>query len=220
MFCSMVRIADFLRAIDALGLSLKNVLIWLKSNMVLTFGEFCPQYEPIIYAGKTDTIRRNPNKGMSNVLFCHNRKMRTEFNIPWYHPTSKPIKLLRDLLDATTIVGDLICDAFAGTGSTLIACHRTGRRFAGVELSERYCIAACMRYRYETAKQIPVYELIGDRQIELSDAYLKAEFEHITGAPEGEPQNNNAESNTTLGVGEAISSLNSASRRPCQLTLC
>ena len=69
-------------------------------------------------------------------------------------------------------------DPFAGTGSSLVACHRTGRKWLGIELEPRYCLATCLRFRYETANQIPVYEILpnGDR-LELGDAELKARFD-------------------------------------------
>jgi DNA modification methylase len=42
---------------------------------------------------------------------------------------------------------DLILDPFAGSGSTLIACHELGRRCAAVELDPRYCDVIRRRFR-------------------------------------------------------------------------
>ena len=156
---------------------LKSVLIWLKDNISLNFSEFCFRSEPIIYAGNTSNLRRNKNRGQSNLFYCAVPRDGRRTTASWYHPTSKPIKLLRDLLDATTIVGDVIIDPFAGTGSSLVACHRTGRKWLGVELEPKYCIATLMRYRYETANHMPVYEIIDGQRRELSDADLDAEIQ-------------------------------------------
>ena len=177
MFYAHNRSLENFTAVHQLNLPLKSVLTWLKNNITLNFCEFRPRTEPIIYAGYTCALRRNKNRNQSDLLYCASPSGSKRTHTAWYHPTSKPIKLLRDLLDATTIVGDVIIDPFAGTGSSLVACHRTGRKWLGVELEPKYCIATLMRYRYETAKQMPVYEIIDGQRRELSDADLDAEIQ-------------------------------------------
>jgi len=54
------------------------------------------------------------------------------------HPTEKPVALLTSLITSVTKPGDLILDPFAGSGSTLVAAKKTGRRFIGVELNDEY----------------------------------------------------------------------------------
>ena len=54
------------------------------------------------------------------------------------HPTEKPVGLLANLITSVTKPGDLILDPFAGSGSTLVAAKKTGRRFIGVELDDDY----------------------------------------------------------------------------------
>ncbi len=55
------------------------------------------------------------------------------------HPTVKPVKLVADaILDCSTR-GGIVLDAFAGSGTTLIAAEKTGRRGYGIELDPRYC---------------------------------------------------------------------------------
>lgn len=154
----------------------KNVLVWIKHTLSLGFSEFRGQNEFIVYAGNTDSTHRNKSKGTTTVFFSRTENDCSK-DYPWKHPTMKPIKLLRDLLDATTIVGDVIIDPFAGTGSSLVAAHRTGRKWLGVELDPKYCIATLMRYRYETAKQSPVYEIIDGQRVELSDEELEQQFQ-------------------------------------------
>jgi len=55
-----------------------------------------------------------------------------------WHPTQKPISLLERVIKAHTSEGDIVMDIFSGTGSTMIACKNTGRKFIGTELDEEY----------------------------------------------------------------------------------
>ena len=55
-----------------------------------------------------------------------------------WHPTQKPIELLKRVILANTNEGDTVLDCFSGSGSTMIACDLTNRSFVGCELDEDY----------------------------------------------------------------------------------
>ncbi|MBE8232833.1 MAG: site-specific DNA-methyltransferase [Endozoicomonadaceae bacterium] len=55
-----------------------------------------------------------------------------------YHPTQKPIALLKDIIKTYTNAGDLVVDFFMGSGSTAVACQGTRRRFIGIEKEMKY----------------------------------------------------------------------------------
>ncbi len=63
------------------------------------------------------------------------------------HPTQKPLKLMRALVEDFSDAGELVCDPFAGSGSTAVACVEMGRRFVGWELSPAYHTIAAERIR-------------------------------------------------------------------------
>ena len=63
------------------------------------------------------------------------------------HPTAKPVGLISAQLGNSTRRGDLVLDPFAGSGSTVIASERLGRRCFAVELDPCYCDV--IRRRYE-----------------------------------------------------------------------
>lgn len=54
------------------------------------------------------------------------------------HPTQKPVELLRELILTYSNEGDIVLDNCCGVGSTLIAAKKTGRRFTGFEINEKY----------------------------------------------------------------------------------
>ncbi len=56
-----------------------------------------------------------------------------------FHPTQKPVGLLRTLIEWFSEPGETIADPYAGSGSTLLAAREAGRSAIGVELREDYC---------------------------------------------------------------------------------
>ncbi len=64
-----------------------------------------------------------------------------------YHPTQKPLRLVRRALLASTRVGDLVLDPFCGSGTTGVAAKELGRFFVGAELEEEFCELAARRVR-------------------------------------------------------------------------
>ena len=61
------------------------------------------------------------------------------------HPTQKPLKVLRQLIEWGSREGDLVLDPFMGVGSTGVAAVELGRRFIGIELEPAYVAAAQRR---------------------------------------------------------------------------
>jgi hypothetical protein len=61
------------------------------------------------------------------------------------HTTQKPEPLMRELVRLFTDPGELVIDPFMGSGTTLAACKRLGRRSIGIELDEKYCEIAAKR---------------------------------------------------------------------------
>jgi site-specific DNA-methyltransferase (adenine-specific) len=63
-----------------------------------------------------------------------------------FHPTQKPVALFVWCLLNYSKPGDLIIDPFCGSGTTAIACHKTGRRFLCIDKDEEYIKMAKQRY--------------------------------------------------------------------------
>ncbi len=61
------------------------------------------------------------------------------------HPTEKPVALMRQLIESSTVLGETVLDPFAGSGSTLVAAVIEGRKAIGIEVDEGYCSLAADR---------------------------------------------------------------------------
>lgn len=125
------------------GASIKNVkseVIWDKvyHGMGDTKAAFAPSHENIVFAvkGKYSFPGSRP-KDLVTFPKINSSKM--------VHPTEKPVGLLANLISSVTKPGDLILDPFAGSGSTLVAAKKTGRRFIGIELDDEYFSTAQRR---------------------------------------------------------------------------
>lgn len=71
------------------------------------------------------------------------------------HPTQKPVKLIRYLLEQYTMEGDLVLDPFVGSGTTAVACQQMKRHFLAVELSTEYAQIAQSRLREPKPEDAP-----------------------------------------------------------------
>lgn len=54
------------------------------------------------------------------------------------HPTQKPLKVMRDLIEMCTDPTDLVADPFMGSGSTLVAAKQLGRPYCGCDFNPNY----------------------------------------------------------------------------------
>jgi site-specific DNA-methyltransferase (adenine-specific) len=70
-----------------------------------------------------------------------------------YHPTQKPVPLFVWCLLNYSKPGDLVIDPFCGSGTTALACHKTGRKFLCIDKDEEYIKIAQQRYADLIAQQ-------------------------------------------------------------------
>ena len=118
-----------------------DTIIWHKDRFVLGRADYQRAYEPIWFGWR---------EGVSHH-WCGDRDQDDvwEINRPSdapLHPTMKPLPLMERAIGNSSESGDLVLDLFAGSGSTLIACERTGRRCAAMELDPRYADVILARW--------------------------------------------------------------------------
>jgi DNA modification methylase len=103
-----------------------------------------------IYFATYEISKANRDKGFGSMAARLRRgtvlrSQRAQSGQSKVHPTQKPIDILRQLIESSSIIGETVLDPFMGSGSTLIAAAMEGRRAIGIEIEERYCEHAAKR---------------------------------------------------------------------------
>jgi DNA modification methylase len=95
-----------------------------------------------------------------------------EGNLLALHPTVKPVALVADALLDCSARGDIVLDAFLGSGSTLIAAERIGRICCGIEIDPLYVDTAIRRWQRHTGDHA-IHAVSGNRFDEVASECLE-----------------------------------------------
>ena len=153
-------------ALQSAGAKVKNPIYWIKN------------------VGSKGDLTGDRSNCVEIVLFAHigrhllrGKRTTNAWTIPrpeiLYHPTPKPLELVRRCIQASSAPGDLILDPCLGSGTTAIACALMGRRFIGAEIDNDFFDLACERieqaYR-DVENRLPGFEPLAlERQCALFD---------------------------------------------------
>ena len=99
----------------------------------------------------------------TSVLYIPEDPDRFTLNVP-VHPTQKPVALMEYLVKTYTHEGDTVVDPFMGSGTTGVACQRTGRHFIGCDIDADYVALA----NHRLAKTELAHQPIKDGFTQLS----------------------------------------------------
>ena len=140
---------------------LKNVCVWVKSNAGM--GSLYRSRHELIFVFKHGSARHRNNvqlgqygRHRSNVWQYPNASAfgrgGEEGNLLALHPTVKPVALVADAIMDSSARGEVVLDAFVGSGTTVIAAERTGRRCFGLELDPVYVDTIVRRWQVYTGE--------------------------------------------------------------------
>lgn len=138
-------------------------LVWDKG--VIGMGDLSspwgPQHERITFAVH-ELSKANREKGFGNLSARLRkgsvlRSLRPHSGRVMHHPTEKPIDILRQMIESSSVIGEIVYDPFAGSGSTLLAAVIEGRTGIGCEIEERYCEAAAKRFEAEIPRSAELF---------------------------------------------------------------
>lgn len=153
-FCQIEAIAAWRAAYEAAGLQWVRGGIWRKPDGAPQFTGDRPGqgFESIAIAHPRGRKRWNGG-GKHAFWTCplqHERGTASKGKSD--HPTVKPLPLMLEMVADFTDPGEVVLDAFAGSGTTGVACVRLGRVFVGIEREPKYFDLACERLRAEEAQ--------------------------------------------------------------------
>ena len=127
-------IINFGKAMVDAGWLLKQQLIWVKNTMVMGRQDYQWKHEPCLYGWLAgDSHKWHSDRKQTTVIEWDKPQRNGE------HPTMKPIGLFSYQIQNSSKKGDVVIDAFCGSGTTMVACELTKRKARVVEYEPKYC---------------------------------------------------------------------------------
>ncbi len=173
-------IAELVDAINANELTLLNLCVWNKTNGGM--GSLYRSKHELVFIAKKG---RAPHT--NNVELGKHGRYRT--NVWDYagvntfgrsrmadladHPTVKPVALVADAIRDVSMPGEIVLDAFMGSGTTILAAERTKRRAFGIEIDPRYVDVAIRRWEALTGEKA-VLATTGQNLVEVAEERTRA----------------------------------------------
>ena len=131
IFCNDKNMQELLNAATDIGFKESNILVWIKNNSTPNrYYMKNLEFVVFLYKGKAKPIN---NMGSKCAVEVRNINGKDKF-----HPTEKPVELLKSYILNSSQEGDVVLDCFMGSGSTGVACKETGRDFIGFEIKDNF----------------------------------------------------------------------------------
>jgi DNA modification methylase len=169
--------ADVLEAGKRIYSELKNINVWVKDNAGM--GSLYRSQHEFVFVFKSGNANHVNNielgkhgRNRSNVwrYDSANTRSRKGDNLLALHPTAKPVDLVIDAMRDCSNKGDIVLDAFLGSGTSLLAAERAGRICRAIELDPLYVDTAVRRWQ----------NLTGRSAVRVSDGKLFRELENAS----------------------------------------
>lgn len=138
------------------GFELVSQIIWIKQHFALSRGDYHWQHEPCWYAvrkGQKHNWQGARDQATTWDILNNNSFGNATPEKTWGHGTQKPIECMARPIQNNTKPNDYVYDPFGGSGTTLIACEKYGRKCLMLELSPKYCDVIIKRWQEFTGQK-------------------------------------------------------------------
>lgn len=134
-------------------------LIWVKESFVMKPNGYHNQYEFIFHGfkaggGSLDSWFGGRTEHEASDVWQLKRDNRNDY----LHPTQKPVELPARAITNSSPLNGIVYEPFGGSGSTLIAAEKTGRKCYGMELDPKYCDVIVKRWEDFTGKKAELWK--------------------------------------------------------------
>jgi DNA modification methylase len=146
------------------GFEVKQQIIWNKNVHALSRSDYHWKHEPCWYAVKPGGDR-NWQGGRTQMTVWDIKSVIYEDG-KTAHPTQKPVEIYLRGLQHHTSPGEYVYEPFGGSGTSIIACEKLGRRSLTIELDPKYCDVIVKRWQDFTGKEATL-EATGEKFAEL-----------------------------------------------------
>ncbi len=133
------------KAFRAAGGHWSTFVIWAKNTFTLGRSDYQRQYEPILYGWKDGADHYWCGARDQGDVWFIAKPVKNDL-----HPTMKPVELVERAIRNSSKSRDIVLDPFGGSGTTLIAAERSGRRARLVELDPKYVDVIVQRWQKAT----------------------------------------------------------------------
>ena len=123
-------------------------IIWAKNTFTLGRADYQRQYEPILYGWRDGTDHYWCGARDQGDVWQIRKPAKNDL-----HPTMKPVELVERAIRNSSKTRDLVLDPFGGSGTTLIACEKSGRRARLIELDPKYVDVIVRRWQEFTGQE-------------------------------------------------------------------
>jgi DNA modification methylase len=159
LFTDWRHIGELLGAGRSIYAELKNICVWVKNHTGM--GAFYRSRHELVFVFKYGRPSHRNNvllgkygRDRTNVWsYPSPRTPSEEGNLLALHPTVKPVRLVADAILDCTARGDIVLDAFLGSGTSVIAAERVGRCCYGLEIDPRYVDTIVRRWQAYTGEE-------------------------------------------------------------------
>lgn len=135
-------IINFAKALVDAGWLLKQQLIWVKNSMVIGMQDYQWKHEACLYGWLDGGSHKWYSDRKQTTVIEWDKPLRNA-----EHPTMKPIGLFAYQIENSSKQGDIVIDAFGGSGITMVACEQLKRKARVIEYDPKYCQVIVDRMR-------------------------------------------------------------------------